>query len=55
MADQCNLVLLVFAVTLVDAGGCGKSVTLGGHAVEIGAVPCRRFGSIIACERRIIE
>jgi hypothetical protein len=27
VGDQGNLVLLVFAVTLVDAGRCGESVT----------------------------
>jgi hypothetical protein len=35
VADQGDLILLIFAVTLVDARCCGESVTLAGHALNI--------------------
>jgi hypothetical protein len=65
--QQGDLVLLVLPVALVDAGGCGESITFGGHAccsrpangrsLDRGQVPAPFSStcSIIAIERRIIE
>jgi hypothetical protein len=47
-----HLVLLVFAVTLVDAGGCGESVALPVVIAACRGVFCF---SVIAPEGRIIE